>query len=116
MHDHESSLKQCLVSGANIAAYRLLQPITKHSLVLPPLHKEEESGDTLIATGFCGLLATLGKTECQISLPEIVIALQTFYYTLCKRKFTRLNMVVMATINGYPADKDSFYAYLGLQT
>ena len=26
-------------------------------------------------------------------------------YTLRKQKFTRLNTVVMATVNGYPADK-----------
>ena len=31
-------------------------------------------------------------------LQEIVIALRTFYYMLRKRKFTRLDMVVMATI------------------
>ena len=48
------------------------------------------------------------------TLPEIVIALRTFYYTLRKRKFTRLNMVVMATVNCYPADKDSVYAYFML--
>ena len=31
-------------------------------------------------------------------LQEIVIALRTFYYTLHKQKFTRLDTVVMATI------------------
>ena len=53
-----------------------------------------------------------------MSLPEIVIALQTFYYTLHKRRFTRLNMVAMVTIMttanriGYIV----FTCILGLQT
>ena len=52
------------------------------------------------------------------TLPETIIALRTFHYMLRKWKFTRLNMVVMATVKGYSADKDSVYVYfiLGLQT
>ena len=51
------------------------------------------------------------------TLPEIVIALQTFYYMLRKQKFTRLNTVIMATVmatSGYPADKDSVHMYFRL--
>ena len=51
------------------------------------------------------------------TLLEIVIALQTFYYTLRKQKFTRLNMVTMARVMatlGYLADKDSVHMYFRL--
>ena len=45
------------------------------------------------------------------TLPETITALRTFHYMLRKWKFTRLSMVVMATVKGYSADKDSVYVY-----
>ena len=52
------------------------------------------------------------------TLPEIVIALRTFYYTLHKQKFTWLNTVVMATIMATQRTRIVFTrtCILGLQT